>query len=130
MFAIYTIEPLEFTFFDKIKNIEEGTEIPLPEGKKVKVDYLSIVYKDLKNDVPNLDEIFKEGAEIKLRLKNNPDIEKENFEYWLLRDNSDKGKDTYGLEIYSDYEIITPDKTITFPKLTWEDWENRELKEK
>jgi len=81
MFAIYTIEPLEFTFLDKIENIEEGSEIPLSKGKKIEVDYLAIVYKDLKNDVPNLDEIFKEGAEIKLRLKNNPDIEKEKFEY-------------------------------------------------
>jgi hypothetical protein len=41
MFACYTIKPLEFTFYDKIENVEKGNEIILPsEGRKVKINDL------------------------------------------------------------------------------------------
>lgn len=136
LFATYTIEPIEFTFLDKIVRTRDNLEASFPkEGKKIKVENLTIVYKDLKNNFSNLDEIFQEDFEVKLRLKNNPNITNKTItggcDYWLLKDEEYGGnRDKFTLELFSEYEIITPSGIISFPQLEWEDWENRELKDK
>jgi hypothetical protein len=134
-FANYTIEPIELTFLDKVENIKKNTTITLSEEKKIVIDGLSIVYQDLKNEIPNLDEIFYEGAEIKLKLKNNPNlsVKADWFEYWFLKENDEETKKSYELNIFSDYKIITSAETISFPLITFEErWgeKSKELKEK
>ncbi len=97
-FAAFSLETKNIKFLDK--------------NKEVRVDNLTIVWKDNKNKIGNINDILSEEAEIKLKLGSD----------WCLRERND---DVFSLEIYSDYEIITPNRTITFPKLDWENSNNQ-----
>lgn len=87
-------------------------------GKKIKIEQINLIYKDEDNEVPNIYNIFKEGAKIKLRLSSDLDLKYGGYaKKWVLSERGnwkEEGNDTFTLGVGSDYEIITPTRRVKF----------------
>lgn len=103
----------------------ESPPISLGE-KKIKIDTLTICYGDETNEITNIEDYLFSGAEIKLGL----DKKGKSFSLRRHSEQDENDNELCSLEVYSNYEIITPTNTISFPQLTYKEEEDGELKRK
>lgn len=99
-------------------DVESSPITFLHNKKQIKIIDLTIVWKDEKNEITNIEDYFLRGTEIKLKLTKNPEESEENgkidWNMLELGDWKEEGNEIFSLCVYSNYEIITPTKTISF----------------